>query len=194
LPPKMAVGFRRMRKPQAMKTMMFLDRKRGDAKRQEPANVDLGRGYAPDLTDDRLAELTREFGNDEALAKRIMALQEKFPNATLPELCCMDYLDRERFRYAFQAIVDGGWAQRGGLIPDFVVDCRGVGTAILVNGDYWHTRGEKEEDDAITRLRLMGAYTHGIEIDRVIFVWETRLMRNQTHTMDMAVIGVELGQ
>jgi hypothetical protein len=174
--------------------MMFLDRKRGDAKRQEPANVDLGRGYAPDLTDDRLAELTRELGGDEALAKRVIKLYDKFPNATLPELVVMDYLDMNRFRYAFQAIVDGGWAQRGGLIPDFVVDCRGVGTAILVQGNYWHTRGDKEEDDAITRLRLMGAYTHGIEIDRVVFVWEDRVKLNQQHTMDMAVVGVELGE
>jgi len=145
--------------------------------------------------DTALTELTRKMNGDEKTAKRVLALQQQYPNGTVPELICMDWLDANKYRYIYQGQLYGGRATSGGLLPDFVVDTGGAdGVAMQVQGDYWHAKRsvEKQFSDAEDNMRLLGQVVGGIKIGKVIGVWEGDLLRRRNQTMQYAVAGISL--
>lgn len=145
--------------------------------------------------DSALTDLTRKLNGDEKTAKRVMALQQEFPNGTVPELVCMDWLQANKYAYIYQGMLYGGRSTSGGLVPDFVVDAGGAdGIAMQIQGDYWHSQRsvEKQFNDAADNLRLLGQVVGGIRIGKVVGVWESDLFSRKNQTMQYAVAGISL--
>lgn len=148
------------------------------------------------LTDERLARLTNQLG-EQALAKRVLALQQKWPLGTVPELIVMDFLERRHFSYEFQFWVFGGRARKGGAVLDFVID---VGTGVIavwVNGNYWHGRAGRSEVDHAQRLAVMGIRIWGKRVSATVSIWESRIATNNKFKREQAlnamIQGKELG-
>ena len=188
---------RRVRKlwHKGLASLPLLDGKR----RREQDLIDLipvGRNTGFDLHEDRLVELARIFG-DEGLARRVLDLQKKrYPYATVPELVCLEFLERNHEKYTYQAQVLGGW-RGGGLVPDFAVLRGGSYIALLIQGIYWHNVPGKREKDNSDKLRMLGTLYEGRPISHVVFVWENRLMTTnpaRERVLEDAVVGVETGQ
>jgi hypothetical protein len=118
----------------------------------------------------------------------------KYPNGTVPELVAMDWLDQQKIEYIYLAQIFGGHARRGGVEVDLLFEYAGRGIAILVQGDYWHTRPEVAASDVVDRLRFLGATYHGITIDKVVACWENRIYNDRPQIFELAVLGIELGE
>lgn len=145
-----------------------------------------------DQTDDTEDRLAAEL-HDRTLAKRVLSLQKRHPDGSVPEMLIMDYLDSRRERYVYQAQLYGGWVA-GGAVPDFMVQRNGQMMALQAMGNYWHTKPGKQESDEAQRLLLLASNFGGERISKVVYVWESRLLRNRNETMEAALAGVELGQ
>lgn len=143
-----------------------------------------------EITDPILTELLNNIGDD-ATAKRVRKLVDLYPNATIPELIVMDWLERGGWRYIYQAEAYGGRKKAGGLLPDFVVDT-GVGMAWQVNGEYWHGGKQKAVSDAEAIMRLTGQIVGGVRIDKVVTLWESDLYRKRPQIFYLALAGLSL--
>jgi len=148
------------------------------------------------LVDDEILRLTNQLG-DEALAKRVLKLQKKWPKGTTPELVVMDFLERRRVTYGFQVWVIGGRKIKGGQVLDFVVD-QGRNVHIWeVQGMYWHLRQDKLATDAAQRMALMGIRIWGKKVGAVVELWDSRLATDnrakRSQVMEAAMQGRELG-
>lgn len=138
-----------------------------------------------------LTELTNRLG-DRKLAERVIALQSVYPNGTVPELVTMDWLKRGGWRYVYQAELYGGRADKGGLLPDFVVEA-GSGMAWQIQGEYWHGRNAtKAVSDAEAALRLTGQSVGGIRIDKVVNLWESDIYAKRPQIFYYALAGLGL--
>jgi hypothetical protein len=144
-------------------------------------------------TDTVLTELIRDIG-DEKTAKRVRALQQEFPNGTVPELVTMDWLQQNKYYYIYQGMLFGGRARSGGLVPDFVVQTGGPeGAAWQVMGTYWHaSSAEKQMSDAEAALRLLGQVIGGIRIGRVINLRDVDIYTRRPLVFQLALAGVSL--
>lgn len=148
------------------------------------------------LVPDAQERLANQLG-DEQLAKRVLALQKKWPQGTVPELIAMDYLERRRATYGFQVWVIGGRKIKGGQVLDFVVD-HGRNVHIWeIQGVYWHQRQDKMAADAAQRLALMGIRIWGKPVGAVIELWDSRLATDnrskRQQVLEAAMVGRELG-
>jgi len=138
------------------------------------------------LTDDALQRLTNQLG-DEALAKRVLKLQEKWPQGTVPEMIVMDFLERRRVKYEYQVWLLGGRVLKGGQVVDFVVDL-GIGVMIVeVEGNYWHTRPGKAQLDEGQKMALLGLMVWGKKVRGVVEVWESRIATDNRTRRDQAL-------
>ena len=145
--------------------------------------------------DPRLAELARQLGSLDR-AKRVLKLQEQYPNGTIPELIVMDYLNRngEQYLYQLQAFGGRGEVAGQGFVPDFLVwHDRSRGTVIQVQGFYYHSAPEKRERDAANKMRLMGNWFAGVRVTQVVDVWDLDLLSgNADNVIEMALLGHEI--
>jgi hypothetical protein len=108
------------------------------------------------------------------------------PKATLPELVCMEYLLRKQKRHIFQ--VFGIPFAR----PDFLVYMPAGGMIWMVQGEYWHTLGNAEAEDAVIKRLLLGYPTNGTKIYKVVEVWENDVYGDKRErTLDRALAGIE---
>lgn len=131
--------------------------------------------------------------DDDSLSYRVMKLQGRYPQGTVPELVTMDWLMREGIGFYYQVDLFGG-RRGGGLVPDFIVQ-NGAGVdAWLVQGEYWHTRNGKEEADAADYLRLRGTDFGTGRINNVIQLWDSQLYRNRPEVFWAALAGLEMGR
>lgn len=179
--------FKRLRKPQP----------RREFRRGKKAQTDFGPLVveAKKLEDDRLNDLARQLGSLDK-AKKVLRLQQAYPNGTLPELVVMEYLNRTGVEYIFQLQAFGGRGEAAGVgfVPDFL--CwfdRSQGTVINVQGFYFHSAPEKRERDAGYKLRLMGQYFSGVRVVQVVDCWDLDLMTpNADGVIRNALAGIEI--
>jgi hypothetical protein len=150
--------------------------------------------FAETQANTELTELTRRLG-DEKLAKRVLALQQEYPNGTVPELCCMDWLQTSKHTFIYQGMLYGGRAAMGGLVPDFVVDVGALdGMAWQIQGDYWHGQRsvEKQFRDQADNMRLLGQIVGGIRIGKVLGLWESDIYSRRELVFQYALAGLSL--
>lgn len=184
----------------ALKGLDTLDKPKGLKRLKglgnEPAKTKLPPVDPPeqtfDLTDTEYATLLRALG-DGALAKRIQKLQKRFPVGTVPELVTYDWLDRQHMDFEYQVALYGGRTRAGGIIPDFVLRQGGQTVVWMIQGNYWHTLGNRAQVDEAQRLRLMGTRINGEPIRRVVYLWESRILGDRPRVFTLATAGVELG-
>ena len=163
-------------------------RAKPDLQFDEPAGV----SAIMDLQPSQLRELTLLLG-DEDVAQRVIDLAQKFPLASLPELVVYDWLSREEYQFTFQGEFGGGRKQKGGAVPDFVVNWGGKGLVLRVQGEYWHTLPGQVEKDYAQRLQMMGQYVNGLQVTSIVDVWEEPIYRRLDYVMRMAMAGIEIG-
>ncbi len=148
-----------------------------------------------DTTPDELDALIRLVG-DVRLAKRIMALRVRYPNGTTPELAVFDWLQQQKWiEFEYQVNMYGGRrAPSGvGMVPDFVVWTDASNAMVWqVQGEYWHTVGNKEEQDRANNLRMLGQVINGARIGAVVELWEDDIYRKRGALFAAALAGVGL--
>lgn len=129
----------------------------------------------------------------ERIARRFLALQQKYRKMTLPEGILYAWLEKRRLNFVYQAEAFGGRAQYGGQVPDFWLPELGV--AINVNGDYWHGSLLRSRRDAENKIRLMGSKIEGVRVTAVVDLWESTLYScRREMAMRLAAQGVEVGK
>ena len=142
-----------------------------------------------DTRSDKEKQVARTLDDDE-LAKQVIKLQEQHPNGTLPELVTLHYLLKWNVPHWYQIALFGGHV-RGGIIPDFILTS---GTAIEVQGSYWHEGFERDEADRTKQFRMLGQVVNGIRIERVVEVWDTKLYNDPDRVLELALAGIGLGE
>lgn len=142
------------------------------------------------MEDSDLSVWAQRLGS-EAEAKKMLALQKQYPQATLPELVTLDWLLRNGYDFEFQAPLFGG-RRAGGTVLDFLVFEGGKAIAIAVNGDYWHTQKSVAQRDRQLMLRLLGAEASGFRISDVVTMWESDIYDKRPLVFYQAMAGVSL--
>ena len=149
----------------------------------------------PNLKDQMEAEIMRRANLDRQEAKRIMKLQETYPQGSLPELVTYDWLDRQGYQFFYQVALLGGRTVAGGVLPDFVVGFDSSRAyAWNVQGEYWHTLAGKPEKDAADALRMKGLNVYGYTIKDVIPLWEFDIYNKRPGIFYAALAGMSLRQ
>lgn len=184
--------FPSFKKPKGLKRLPGLGKK----KRMEPLpDLDAGPERIANLVDPEVVRLTTALGSEQ-LAKKLLKLREKFPDATVPELVVMEFLDRRGVKYEFQKWLIGGRAVRGGQVVDFAVDMGSTTYIWEVQGNFWHDKPGKIQADEAQKFALLGLSVFGKKVGKVISLWESRLMDKQRRsaTLEAAMTGTELGK
>lgn len=123
-------------------------------------------------------------------AKRMMTLAQKFPQASLPELVTMDWLNRNGYDYEFQVPIMGGRRVAGGAVLDFVVITGGQAIAWAVQGEYWHTRRNIRLRDQAQYERLLGQYVAGFRVHSIAQLWEDAIYHQRPMVFYQALAGI----
>lgn len=128
------------------------------------------------------------------IAKFFLTLQAtRFKDITLPEAIVFMLLEAEQEEFAYQHEYASGRLYRGGAVIDFWLPNRA--TVIRVQGNWWHTRPERIELDLIQRSELAFAMIDGKRVERVVDIWENRLLScGRKYVVRAALNGEELGQ
>lgn len=148
----------------------------------------------PDLLEtmpEKVEQWARLIGRDRARA--IQRLVEDGVVGTLPELCAYDWLNG-RYLFEFQSSLMGGRLIRGGAVADFViVDLASGGLVVWrIQGDYWHTKDDRERQDEEQKGRLLGTWYMGMPIVTVVDIWESDIYERFPEVFRRAEAGVEL--
>lgn len=146
------------------------------------------------VVDTELRRLERLLDDPKA-AKRVMSLAKRFPVGTIPELVTYDWLQQQNYPFEYQVSLFGGRrAPAGvGLVPDFVVSFDASRAIVWqVQGEYWHTRGEKEHTDVSAHVRMLGAIYNGAKIWKVVEIWEDDIYSKRPWVFYSALQGVGL--
>lgn len=147
-----------------------------------------------DLVDNELAEIERALG-DRGRAKRVLKIKrEQYPNATLPELVCIEWLQRRSIEFLFQQGLLGGRLYKGGVVPDLIVYQGSDALVWAVQGNYWHQRPGMEGRDTRAYHLIMGLQVYGHRITAVVAVWERRILADTDGVLNAALMGIEQGQ
>lgn len=181
-------------KPKSLKKL------KGFGKQNQPKplpDLDVGQETVANLVDDELARWTTALGS-ESLAKKLQKLRDKkYPDATLPELVCLEWLERKRYKFEFQVWLLGGRVLKGGQVVDVVVDVGARVMILEVQGNYWHTRPGAIQRDEGQKYALLGLTVWGKKVAGVIALWESRLVQpvasKREQVMQLAMRGIELG-
>lgn len=144
----------------------------------------------PDIQDDGFDALIRKL-KDPVLAKRVYNLRDQFPDGTVPELVAMDWLNRSQVKYIYQAQY-GIRGHRGLVMPDFVIDSNGMGSAWQIQGEYWHTKRKTPEYDRRQRQQILNEDVNGITIKRYVELWESDIYNKNPDVFVMAMAGIQL--
>lgn len=155
----------------------------------------VGDEYTREVIDPRVQEVYNRLPGspqDYRDAKRVAALENRFPQGTIPELLFYVWLERNEIAFTYQAYLFGGRTNSGGLLPDFMLNYAGRGLAIQIYGIYWHGNPAKQNQDAIDRMRMVGQIFNGVRIDLVVVIWENdRMYRDREGTYRDALNGIE---
>jgi len=161
-------------------------------RKSKPTSKDLRLPRIAD-TDDEENDIARMYG-DRALAKRIRTLQRQYTDASVPELVVMDWLRWRNVPFDYQVSMFGGWAQQGGVVPDFVLMGDYAGHVLQIQGDYWHGSMRKQAQDMAAKMKLIGTFWGGHAITNVTNIWEINLKNpaSRQRTLDLALAGIEM--
>lgn len=147
------------------------------------------------VTDPLVSEVHRQLGGkseDLPLAKRVVANQQKFPQATVPELVAYDWLKANNHQFRFQLQAFGGRSVAGGLVPDFLVQ-HGAGALVwLVQGEYWHSSLQQQERDRYAIEAMQGMVIDGVEVNDVVQLWEDDIYEQRPKVFEWAMQGIGL--
>lgn len=150
-------------------------------------------GESFDLVDTELAEIERALG-DRNRAKRVLKIKRtQYPNATLPELVCIEWLQRRSIEFLFQEGLLGGRLYKGGVVPDLIVYQGKDAVVWAVQGNYWHTRPGMEQRDTRAHHLILGLEVYGHRITAVVAVWERRILADTDSVLSAALLGIEQG-
>ncbi len=146
-----------------------------------------------DVGDPALTALIRKLGGDTELAKRLISLQKKFPVATIPELLCYSWLEKEALNFDFQVDAMGGRRFHGGLVLDFLIYRDGTNADVWnTQGEFWHSISRKGFRDQTNNLRLLGQIINGVTVKRVIDLWEQDLYLYRPQIFYYALAGLPM--
>lgn len=148
-----------------------------------------------DLEDPQIKELRRKLGDDpqtERLIKRLVALRQREPLASLPELIAYDWLERKQIPFEYQGSAFGGRIFRGGQVPDFVLPQGGQALCWRIQGEYWHSQPGAKERDLAAKLRLLGGTIEGMRVWAVVDVWEDDVYERREQVFRLALAGIGL--
>jgi hypothetical protein len=141
--------------------------------------------YALCGEDDRRAEL----------AWRFSKLLADNPAMTLPEALFYILLEERKISFSYQSAFDGGRAELGGVVVDFVLRMGSYAIAVLVNGDYWHTLPQQIVRDAETKEQVLGQFFEDLVIGQALEIWESTLLScDRERAVDLLLQGVEVGR
>lgn len=128
------------------------------------------------------------------IAKYFLTLQAtRYKDITLPEAVCFMLLEAEQEEFAYQHEYASGRLYRGGAVIDFWLPNRA--TVLRIQGNFWHTRPERIELDLIQRSELAFALIDGKRVERVVDIWESKLLAcGRKHVVRAALNGEELGR
>jgi hypothetical protein len=147
--------------------------------------------------DSELSRLTATLG-DAKLAKKVLRLKTRYPDASTLEVVMIEWFDRKHVKYVFQQWLLGGRAIKGGQVTDFIVDAGMFQIVIEAQGSYWHNRLGSKQHDEVQKFRLIGLTFQGKKIKSVINVWESKIMQPikaiREQTMRLAISGIDVGQ
>lgn len=145
---------------------------------------------------DELTRFARDLGGtaaDYKIARRVInELKPANPAGSKPELVTYDWLESQNIRFTYQAMLYGGRRQKGGLVPDFVVESGGGLLAWLVQGEYYHNASFNDGEDLGVIMRLTGAMYQGQIIRTVVQLWERDIYRKRPLVFQQALLGVGL--
>jgi hypothetical protein len=144
----------------------------------------------PKLAPDDLSVWAQRLGS-ESEARKMIALQQQYPRATLPELVTLDWLMRHGYDFEFQAPLFGG-RRAGGTVLDFLVFEGGQAIAWQINGSYWHTLKTVAQRDKQILLRLLGAQASGFRIGKIATIWESDVYTKRPLVFYQALAGISL--
>lgn len=142
-----------------------------------------------------LKDILRLIGDspsDVRTGKQVLGLQQDYPQATVPELLVMIWLNMMGRQYWYQQYAFGGRNAKGGFVADFTVQQGEGGLVINVNGDYWHSARKGYSQDYAARIALTGSIINGLRIFKFVQVWESDLYRMKERTIELALAGLEL--
>lgn len=148
-----------------------------------------------DLTSPIIKEILDRVGNkasDYPMAVRVAKLMGQYPNAPLTELITYDWLRASGFQFVYQAALFGGRASKSGILPDFLVEDGGEWNVWQSQGEYWHSYGQNQGQDASEKLRMIGQTVAGRRISKVINTWESDIYFKRPQVFLMALAGVGL--
>jgi len=129
------------------------------------------------------------------IANRFAKLLLEFPAMTLPEAIFYILLQEREVSFDYQSAFDGGRAELGGYVVDFVLRMGSYALAVLVNGDYWHTLPSQVLRDFATKERVTGQYFEDLLIAQTLEVWESTLLScDRERAVDLLLIGIEVGR
>ena len=129
-------------------------------------------------------------------AMRAYRLRKKGVEGTLPELLTYDWLESRGRQFDFQTSFLGGRLQLGGAVADFIIFDLWPGELAVwrCQGDYWHTMPEREQKDALQKLKLLGERWNNVPVGVVVDLWESAIYRRAPQVFLQAEAGVEIGQ
>lgn len=160
-----------------------------------PELPSLSEAVEEDDRSDLEQRIAREVGSNR-LARKLMELLDRFPQATVPELIALEFLDRRGIDYEYQVPIFGGRQQKGGQILDMVVKF-GVGRAYAwrIQGQVIHSLRGRPQLDAIQESALIGAQIGGTTIHDVLDIYDSRLEDEdrRQRVLEAALAGIELG-
>lgn len=181
----------KIRKPPALKRIR-------KAKKIKPPPRPRTEPITADMSDKEKRAFYNTCGEPEekrSIIMRFRSLLEEFPAITYPEAITYYLLEKRKIEFSFQSSLDGGRAELGGLVADFLLDNGGAGLAIQVHGNYWHSKPEVRERDILYNELIIGRVWNGIVITQVVEVWESKLMScDREEVIDKALLGQGMGE
>jgi hypothetical protein len=156
-----------------------------------------------DLEASLIGDIARTIGTgkqeDYQLAKRIRKLQlakvgNGITSGTIPELVLHDWLSQNGYQFEFQPWLSGGRGMAGGVVPDFVINVGGQGVVWLPHGEYWHSKPDTMQSDAVDIALMLGQDVNGLIITKVVQMWEQRIYRDRPQIFQFGIAGIELGR
>lgn len=190
--------FKKLTKLKGLKRLDGLERMSNplgkDGRSRLPSLPELG--SKPDEPNKTLIEELADEVGSYSLAKKLAVLQGLLPNATIPELIAMEFLDRRGYEYQYQVPVGGGRARAGGIVLDFLVSS-GAGRAMgwRIQGKVIHSLRGRGELDAIQAASLRGSYVQGTKLEDLVDLYDTKLLDPGTRegTLEKATTGISVG-
>lgn len=180
-----------LKKPKGLKKLKGLGK---TVKTPEMEELEQAPERMATFVDEELERWSKALGSEQ-LAKKLRKLAGKYPDATLPELVAIEWLERRGHEFTFQQSLLGGRVLKGGQVVDLVVD-QGLFVLIWeVQGTYWHTRPGNLARDYAQKMALLGLTVFGKPVKAVVALWEDDLVNEvesrRNGTLQRALAGIE---